>query len=85
MHASSPVCYAFLRYTSSATPADLLLAIMAAELFLIHILAQYIDLQALVGLETRTEHAAAQCVTHALPNEPNWLGYAIKLIYWDIS
>ena len=37
--ASSPVCNGFLRFTSGVTPAELLKTSLAAEPFLIHILA----------------------------------------------
>ena len=39
LHASSSACNGFLKVTSGATSANLLVASMAAELFSIHILA----------------------------------------------
>ena len=51
------MCFvAFLRFTSGATPADILDASMATKPILIHILAH---IQAMVGLESGMECAAA--------------------------
>ena len=52
--ASSPACNGFFRFISGATPADLLVASMAAKPFHPHTC-----IQALVGLESRIQHAAA--------------------------
>ena len=66
------LCYMFLRFTSGATPADLLAASMVAELSLPH------TCKALVGLETRSYHAITHSVRSgrpdALPTELSWLG-----------
>ena len=50
-----------LRFTSGVTPADLLLASMAAEPALPH------TCKALVGLETGSYHAAAHSVRSGRP------------------
>ena len=50
LHAYSPVCNGFLRFTSSVTPADLL----AAKLFSIQVFAH---IQVLVRFVSRIEHA----------------------------
>ena len=64
MGASSPMYNGFLRFTSGATPADLLVAMHSFVLA---------HAQALVGLESRVKCVtASQCVTRqtdALPNE----------------
>ena len=61
-----------LRFTSSATPANLLAANMAAQLSLPH------TCEALVGLETGSYHATAHSVRSgrpdALPTELSRLG-----------
>ena len=53
LHALSPACNKFLRFTSGAKPADLLAASMATKLF-----HPCTCKQALVGLESRIKHAA---------------------------
>ena len=58
------MCYVThaLRFTSGATPADLLAASMAAELSLPH------TCKALVGLKTGSYHAAAHSVRSGRPD-----------------
>ena len=62
-----------LRFTSGVTPADLLVANMAAKPSLPH------TCETLVGLETGSYHATAQCVRSGrpdtLPTELSRLGY----------
>ena len=60
-----PTCSGFLRFTSGATPAELLMASMAARFFLSTYL--YIYIQPFVVLDPRIESAAqcaAQCAIH---------------------
>ena len=61
-----------LRFTSGATPANLLVASMAAEPFLPH------TCEALVGLKTESYHATAHSVksgrTDVLPTKLSRLG-----------
>ena len=64
----------FLRFTSGATPADLL----AAKLFLIHILTY---IQALMGLESGIECAAAgQRVVRQMLYRMSYAGSALPMI-----
>ena len=71
------------RFTSDATPADLLAASMAAMLSLPH------TCKALVGLETRSYHAAAHSVRSGrpdtLPTELSRLGYVILFLFLGIQ
>ena len=55
LHTFSPVQSGFLRFTSTATLADLLMASMAAEPLLIHILVHVHTVQLLVGFEPGIE------------------------------
>ena len=79
-----------LRFTSGATPTDLFAASMAAEPSLPH------TCKALVGLETRSYHAAAHSVRSgrpdALPTElsPRHLDFMYNLLiscnkYWVVE
>ena len=65
----------FLRFTSGATPANLLVASMAAEPSLPH------TSEALAGLETRSYHTVVHSVRSgrpdALPTELSWQGFLL--------
>ena len=76
------MCYVTrsLNFTSSATPADLLVASMAAKPSLPH------TCKALVGLETRSYHAAAHSVRSGRPDtlltELSWLSFSGWTFVW---
>ena len=73
LNALSPVHNGFLRFTCSVTPADLLVASMAAEPFDPHTC-----IQALVGLESSVPCLTACDKTDVLPNELSWFGSFVK-------
>ena len=64
LHAPSPACEIFFRFSSGTTPTDLLAASMAAEPFHPH---TCICIQALVGLKPKIKHvSASQHVTRQM-------------------
>ena len=79
------MCYVThcLRFTSGATPADLLVASMAAELSLPH------TCKALVGLETGSYYATTHSVRSGRPDalltELSRFGCLSPLLTWDLT